>query len=702
MPQQPAFFPFAGGLDTNSSALSTPPGMVISAMNYEPLAEGYGRVQGYERFDGQTAPSETSWWVMDFDAGEQIIAQGDVITGGTSGASAIVIEPPIGFTGAWGTSNAAGTLLLIALTGTFLDNEVLLVGATPSALVDGVAAENSAATEDLIEEYTELAQAWQRSLVEKVPGEGPVRGTAVFKGTVYAWRDAVGGAKGVMFRATAAGWVQSGQVWRLPFTVGTSEINEGDTVTGATSGATGVVHRIREDSGTWGAGDQVGVLWLTGVTGTFAATELLQVSAVNRATAGTIALQEFPAGGRYRTIGHNFYGAASLERLYGVNGVGKAFEIKNHIPVFLDTGMAIDAPTRIFEIGNHLGLVFPGGSLQLSGTGDPLAWLVILGAGEIGFGTEVTDVVQANETAVAIFGEQKIAVLTGVDTASFSLDVLTEEAGADPDSAQRIARTIYVDRRGLRDLAATQAFGNFKAGSLSGRFERYFRIKRKAGASIVGSFLSRSKSQYRLVWDDGTGLAVYMGGKTPEAIPFELDDMRPYCFGQGEMADGEGIFIGAEDGYVYRIDSGTNFDGERVRAFVMTPFNHFGNPVLEERFHWVALELDAPARASIGITVQYDYSEGHQPISGEREFSVIIGSAGNSDFLVEGGGGNWDSAVWDNFYWSAPVEGTAKTTIDGVGRNASFIFATYARLTEEPHVLQAYIVSRSPRRMRRI
>ncbi len=701
MPQTPAFYPFAGGLDTNSSALSTPPGAVISSMNYEPLSSGYGRVQGYERFDGQTAPSAVPWWLMPFRQGSDPIAQGDVITGATSGATAIVVQTSIDFSGSWSMANAAGKVLLIHLTGTFQLNENITVSGIYRARVDGLADENSADTEELIESYTEAAQAWQRNLIMQVPGQGPVRGVAVFKGTVYAWRDAVGGAKGAMFRATPAGWVQSGQVWRLPFTVGTSEIFEGDTLTGATSGATGVVHRIREDSGAWGGGNQTGVLWLTGVTGTFAAAEILRVGGVNRATAGAIALQEFPAGGRYRTIGHNFYGAANLERLYGVNGVGKAFEVKNHIPVFIDTGMAIDAPTRIFEIGNHLGLVFPGGSLQFSGTGEPLAFSPILGAAEIGFGTECTDVVQANETAVAIFGESRVAVLTGTDIENFNLDVLTEEAGADPDSAQRIARTVYVDKRGLRDLTATQNFGNFSTGTLSSRFNRYFRVKRRAGATIVGSFLSRSKSQYRLVWNDGTGLYVHMGSKQPEAMAVEFGTMRPYCFGQGEMANGEGLFVGGEDGYVYRMDSGNNFDGERIRGFIMTPFNHFGNPVQEERFHWVALEMDAPARASIGITAQFDYAEGHQPISGERDFEVI-GGVSNNSFLVQGGGGNWDSDAWDNFYWSAPVEGTATTPIDGVGRNASFVFATYARLTEDPHTLQAYIVSRSPRKMRRI
>lgn len=701
MPQQVATYAFNGGLDTNSAALATDPGFLISGMNYEPLAEGYGRSQGFERYDGLTAPSAASFWLLDFDTGTSIIAQGDTITGATSGATATVILAPIDFTGTWAGGDAAGSLLLASVSGTFQDDESLEVSATPCALVNGTIEENTADTEALITTYKEAVQDWHRTLIGKVPGEGYVLGVAVHGGSVYAWRNNVGSTKAVMYRATSSGWAQAADVRRMPFTVGTSEIAEGDIVTGATSGAFGTVHRIRIDSGTWAGGDAVGALWLTSITGTFVAAEILRVGGVDSATGDVATVQSFPAGGRYRTLSHNFYGASDLHRLYGVNGVGKGFELKDDVPVFLDTGMAADTPTRIFEIGNHLGLVFPGGSLQFSGTADPLAWTPLLGAGEIGFGTEVTDVVQANETAVAVFGEQKIATLTGSDVTNFVLDVLTEEAGADADSAQRIARTIYVDKRGLRDLVATQAFGNFKAGALSGRFERYFRAKRKAGAAIVGSYLSRTKSHYRLAWDDGTGLTVYMGAKQPSAIPFEYDDVRPNCFGQGELADGEGIFMGGQDGYVYRIDSGTNFDGERIRAFAMTPFNHFGNPQREERFHAVALEIQAPAQASIGITVQFDYAEGHQPVSGETDFAVI-GSPGNSDFLIQGGGGSWDTADWNNFYWSAPIEGTATTTIDGVGRNASFVFATYSGLTEEPHVLQAYSVFRSQRKMRRI
>lgn len=699
MAQQPSTFAFGGGLDTNSAALAVPPSALISGMNYEPLAEGYGRCKGYERFDGQTAPSAAAFYSLGFDAGDDPIISGDTVVGATSAATGYVVTEPYGVTGDWGDGDAAGTLVLVAVTGTFQNNEILNVGGTGHATATGTASEDDAPSEDLREAWLELAQAYYRAEIAKPPGEGAVRGGGVINGTVYAWRDNVGATRLLGWRATAAGWTALTETRRIAFTAGTNEIFDGDALLGATSGATATALRVVVTSGDWGTSDAAGWLHITGQAGTFG-TETIKAEGVNSASITASVLNSFTPGGRVRTINHNFYGASDRYRLYGTTTNGYAFEVLDNCVVPVITGMEVDAPTYIFEIGNSLGLTFPGGSVQVSGTGEPLQWQVILGAGEIAIGTEVTDVVQANETAVALFGAQKIATLTGNDINNFVLDTLTEEAGADPDTAQRIARTVYLDKRGVRTLDATQAFGNFKAGALSGKFERYLNAKRAAGATPVGSFVSRSKSQYRMVWDDGTGFAIYMGGKTPEMIPFEYGDMQPTSFWQGELSDGEGIFCGGEDGYVYRLDSGNSHDGDVLRGFCMTPFNHLGSIMQEKRCHKVTLELDGPPRARISITVQFDYNDGTQPIAGDAEF-FVIGSSAN-DFLLTGGGGNWDSAYWNEVYWSAPVEGVAECySVEGVGRNMSCIFATEAGLTEDPHILQAYSIHHSPRKMKR-
>ncbi|AXU17817.1 hypothetical protein C7W88_00075 [Novosphingobium sp. THN1] len=101
MTQRVDTYAFGGGLDTNTAALAVAPGAIIAGMNYEPLAEGYSRVQGYERFDGRTAPSAARFWTLDFDQGGQAFEIGDVVTGLTSGATGTVILDPVDLTGSW-------------------------------------------------------------------------------------------------------------------------------------------------------------------------------------------------------------------------------------------------------------------------------------------------------------------------------------------------------------------------------------------------------------------------------------------------------------------------------------------------------------------------------------------------------------------------------------------------------------------------
>ena len=69
----------------------------------------------------------------------------------------------------------------------------------------------------------------------------------------------------------------------LRFSGGFSAINNGNTVTGATSGASGAV-QVVVDSGSWSGGNATGVLVFSSVSGTFQSGEALQVSGSSKAT----------------------------------------------------------------------------------------------------------------------------------------------------------------------------------------------------------------------------------------------------------------------------------------------------------------------------------------------------------------------------------------------------------------------------------
>ena len=73
--------------------------------------------------------------------------------------------------------------------------------------------------------------------------------------------------------------------------VGTTPIVVGNTVTGGTSGATGVVTRIAITSGSWATSNAVGQIWIYSTGGTFVPGDALLVGGVSRATIGGSAFQ---------------------------------------------------------------------------------------------------------------------------------------------------------------------------------------------------------------------------------------------------------------------------------------------------------------------------------------------------------------------------------------------------------------------------
>lgn len=67
MTQKSTFYPVVGGLDETSQTLSVPRGRLIGCRNHESVYQGYGRVLGYERFDGQTSPTAAYTAALDAD-----------------------------------------------------------------------------------------------------------------------------------------------------------------------------------------------------------------------------------------------------------------------------------------------------------------------------------------------------------------------------------------------------------------------------------------------------------------------------------------------------------------------------------------------------------------------------------------------------------------------------------------------------------
>lgn len=656
-------YALAGGLDEASQPLVIAPGRAIAAMNHETTDGGYARIFGHERFDGRTSPTDLPFYILRFTDGAEAITAGDTITGATSGATGIVLTDVELDAGAW-DGTGVGSIGFRALTGDFDTGEDIEIGGQPVAIATGVqdvGIPTSGATQE--QEWAEAARDYQRALITVVPGSGPVRGVVDFNGVTYAVRDNVGATAGVMHKSTATGWQAVNLAHKLDFTSGgNTEITVGQTVTGATSGATGVVRKVFLISGDWAAGSAAGYFIVSGITGTFVAENLNVGASLNLATiAAAPVAQTLPAGGRYDFRIHNFFGNKGQRAIYGVNGVGKAFEFDGTYLTPITTGMVVDTPSWIGIFRNMLFLGFAGGSLQHSGAADPFEWDPVVGTvGEIGIGAEITGLVE-NIDSLLIVGENGVFALTGsgvpLDGGSldWNLITITLEAGGKPFTAQRFGPGLYLDNRGLRSVTATQTYGSFAMGSLSSGAKKTLTRKDKLKVQPVASCIVREKNHYRLFYEDGTGLAFYMGRKAPEAMPFSLGKIVRCIWSGEDPTLGERIFFGSDDGFVYQLEKGISFDGEAIEAYLQLAYAHMSAPDLLKRLFKIGLEVSAPGATTVGVTVDFDYASGEQS------------NAQSVEMQAYGSGGLWGIPNWGEFVWGAPIENSLEAHLDGEG-----------------------------------
>ncbi len=681
-----------GGLDLISGGILKQPGMCISSFNYEAEQRGYRRRDGYEVYDGRPEPHK-AWPQKDLtftSGGTTEPSVNDILVGATSGAKGVVVSKVV-TSGSWGSGDAAGFLILRNLSGTFEAEDVDVVGGTSNVLTASGAQTFSTHESEESEELTRQADiATATSQIAAAAGSGEILGGFTYNGDVYCFRNNAGGTAAVLYKADeTSGWVAQSFGDTIDFTIGTAEFSEGDTVTGGTSGATATIKRVIKQSGAW-SGTATGYLVLDGVSGTFQA-ETITSAGGSATCSGAQSAITLPAGGKYRTVKHNFYGTSNLRRVYGVNGEGYAFEWDGSVLAPIKTGLSVglDKPTHIGVLSNHLFLGYRGGAMNYSAPGLPLVHDAVLFAGSLGLGEDITGVQEETSTALIVTGRNAVAYLTGTDNDNFDLRRISQSSGAIEDTLQVIDQPLFVDDIGLRKMTAVEKFGDWEMGTESNLVRPFFKNKKKVGASIVGSIRVRERGIYRLFWDDKSFLSVYWGRGQPEFMVCELG-VAPVCFWSGEDADGNDIlFFGDASGFVYRMDAGQSDNNSEMTYFLRTCYMHQGMPGVIKRYPFATVEFDADAPAN-DLKILSDYSYGKDE-----------GVAGiESIFSIYGTGGNWDEANWDQFYWSQPDEGQITIDLNGIGENISFVFAG-ASTYENPHTIEAITVNYLSRKKKR-
>lgn len=671
-------FRMAGGLDLVTPTLAINPSVARSAQNFEiSVTGGYTRIAGYERFDGRTSPS-TAVFAQITLSSVAGLAVGNTIVNAGATASGVVVA-------------ISGTnIYYTKAVGSFSVGQTVLVGATTIGTVQTTTIYvTDAATQAT---YTAAAADVYRADIGVVPGSGPVRGVVYYNNAVYAWRNNVGGTAMAIYKSSSTGWQAVALGFELPFTAGASTgIVAGDTVYGAVSGATGVVSRVVLENGTTWVGGS-GRLILSSVSGTFQTSEGLRPHAGagpdHATSAGTATAITLAPNGRVQTVEGTF-GSNVATRVYGCDGVNRGFEFDGTVFVPIKTGMTNDKPANVSLHKNFLFFSF-GASVQNSGVGTPYVWSPIFGANEIVLPEPVTGLLtlpgSVSSGSLAIFSRNNTYILYGTGTATWNLVPFNAGVGAAAYTAQTMEDAYHLDDRGVTKVQTTLSYGNFDASTLTMAIRPFIQARRNLATA---SGLNREKSQYRLFYSDGYGLYItVVNGKVQGSMPVLFPD-PVFCWCDGESANGSEVsYYGGNQGYVYKMDAGTSFDGASIEAFFTLNYGAQGSSRVYKRYRRASLEITGSGYASF----YFGYSLAYGTTAVDQQ----SGSTYNQ-YTTSFSQATWDNFTWDAFVWDGVTLSPSEVECVGTGENIALTVTSNSKINQ-PFTVNSAVLHYSVRR----
>lgn len=673
-PVVPEAIVMAGGLDQITPTYQRKPGFCRTAQNFwQDLNGGYTRIPGYERYDGQAKPSAAAYTILVATITGSP-ALGNTLTGVTSAATGVIIALP------------GSAFVLTKVSGTFVSGETLNIGGSPVATATADPAPSSATTVQLHAQYRNLAADEYRDDIAAVPGEGEILGVWMFNDVVYAFRDAAGGATAEMYKSTSSGWSKVNFEYEVTYTAGSgaATIVDGGTLT--QGGVTATIRRVLVRTGTLAGGTAAGTLVISVPAGGNFAAGAATVGAGTLTLSGAQTAITLLPGGRYEFITTNFGGSITSKRMYGCDGVNRAFEFDGSYFVPIPTGMTTDTPAHIGENKKHLFLSF-GSSVQHSSTGAPYGWTPVTGAAELGMGDTVTGFAKQPGSeasgAFAIFTRNRMSILYGNSSSDWNLVGYREEVGAFAYTIQDVGSTMFLDDRGITDLSTSQAFGNFAHNAISNAVRTSINEWRTLATA---SCISRDQSQYRLFFSNKYALYVTaVGRKITGIMPILFTD-TVRCAVSLEMNDGsEAMFFGSDDGWVFQLDKGTSFDGDAIDSYIDLSYAFQGRPRINKRYRNLTTEVDGDgyAEVQVGYSLGYGSTDISQPADQSRtvDFSPTF----------------WDDFTWDTFYWDGVSLLPDTVSIEGEAENISLSYRSNDDYFE-PFTITTAVLHYTPRR----
>ena len=244
-----------------------------------------------------------------------------------------------------------------------------------------------------------------------------------------------------------------------------------------------------------------------------------------------------------------------------------------------------------------------------------------------------------------IFCEDRIFKLTGTSSSNFAVAPVTRNIGCvNGQTIQEFAGDlIFLAPDGLRTVAGTARIGDVELGTISTPVQSVFNDN-IANASGFRSLVIPNKTQYRVFFTKSgiaqaitEGVITSLRGQTFEFA--ELKGIRPTSTDTVTTATETIVIHGGEGGYVYRQESGNDFDGSAIGGKYRSPDLSFGDAGIRKHMHRVLVSYKPEAAISADMFLRYDYEDPSSPRPAAYSLSA-------SDIVAVYGSGVYGTATY--------------------------------------------------------
>jgi len=260
-----------------------------------------------------------------------------------------------------------------------------------------------------------------------------------------------------------------------------------------------------------------------------------------------------------------------------------------------------------------------------------------------------------------------MSVLYGSSTLDWIIKLLAVDTGDVGNTLDVIGIPLITTNRGIVRMDANQKFGNFESSTLSRKINPLLDSSLR-NKTVVGTNVIRDKSQYRLYFNDGSGIMLthdelYGNQSLPQFSTFEYPN-KPTCVSSIPIDAGEEVILfGSDNGFVYQEEKGYNFDGALSNYSLRLPFHHLGSPALRKAYKWLDVEIDTTRSTTLRLTYEFSDGQSHTSSSRVTQYNIEIGDIAK-----------WNAVNWGEFNWGNVSLSSSVTSLNGTGYNISLFF----------------------------